>query len=252
MSDRRIWEPSVRAVPYSVPAKGIVSPVKIAFLSDLHGEEFEDALEFTQGFEPHLVIFGGDAIDERIPWRVGLEALEAFSRLFPTYYVPGNHEVETRRYDLVKAAAKATGVKMLDGKKVRITLGETRLLLCGVEDPLCGERIHEKQLKKAAEAAKEFEGCSILITHRPERVKEYRGTGFDLVLTGHAHGGQWRFPFLPDGFLAPDVGLMPKYTGGLYDLDGTTLLVSRGLAVRNTRVPRIGNPPEVCLITLVP
>lgn len=250
MSDRRIWEPSVRAVPYSIPAKGIAAPVRLAFLSDLHGEEFEDCLEIVKGFDPHLVVFGGDAIDERIPWKVGLEALKTFSEAFPTYYVPGNHEVKTRKYDLVKRAAAATGVKMLDGKKASVTAGESKVLLCGVEDPLCGEKAHASQLKKAAEAAEAFDGCSILITHRPERVHEYRGTAFDLVLTGHAHGGQWRFPFLQDGFLAPDVGLFPKYTGGLYDLDGTTLLVSRGLAVRNTHVPRIGNPPEVCLVTL--
>ncbi len=255
MSDRRIWEPSVRAVPYSVPAESIISPIKIAFLSDLHGEDYDECLDEVKKFAPHLVIFGGDTIDERIPWKAGLEALKTFTSLFPVYYVPGNHEVETMRYDLVKRAAKATGVKMLDGKKSILTIGGSRLLLCGVEDPLCGERIHETQLKKAAEAAEAaeaFHGCSILITHRPERVEEYQDTAFDLVLTGHAHGGQWRFPFLKDGFLAPDAGLFPKYTGGLYDLGGTNLLVSRGLAVRNTRVPRIGNPPELCLITLAP
>jgi predicted MPP superfamily phosphohydrolase len=252
MSNRHLWEPSVRAVPYSVPAKGIAIPVKIAFLSDLHGEDYEECLDIVKGFEPHLVIFGGDAIDERIPWKVGLEALQVFASLFPTYYVPGNHEVSTMRYDLVKRAAAATGVRMLDGKKATLAVEGNKLLLCGVEDPLCSEKVHEKQLKKAAEAAKMFESCSVLITHRPERVGEYQGTAFDLVLTGHAHGGQWRFPFLQNGFLAPDAGLFPKYTSGLYDLGGVTLLVSRGLAVRNTRVPRIGNPPEVSLITLVP
>lgn len=252
MSDRRIWEPSVRAVPYSVAAKGIHSPVKIAFLSDLHGEDYDECLDEVKKFAPHLVIFGGDAIDERIPWRVGLDALKTFSRLFPSYYVPGNHEVETNRYDLVKRAAKATGIHLLDGKKVLLNIAGNKLLLCGVEDPLCGEKAHAVQMKKAAQAAEGFGGCSILITHRPERVAEYRGTVFDLVLTGHAHGGQWRFPFLKDGFLAPDAGLLPKYTGGLYDLEGTILLVSRGIAVRNTCVPRIGNPPEVSMITLVP
>lgn len=252
MSDRRIWEPSVRAVPYSVPAEGITLPVKIAFLSDLHGEDWDECLDVVKEFDPHLVIFGGDTIDERIPWKVGLEALRSFSQLFHTYYVPGNHEVKTRRYDLVKRCARATGVRMLDGKKVTLTVEGNKILLCGVEDPLCGKKAHGSQLKKAAEAAEVFHGCSILITHRPERVAEYRGTAFDLVLTGHAHGGQWRFPFLKNGFLAPDVGLFPKYTGGLYELGDTTLLVSRGLAVRNTRVPRIGNPPEVSLITLIP
>ncbi len=251
MRNRHFWEPSVEAVPYSLPVKGISSPVKIAFLSDLHGEPYEKCLDLVRQFAPDLVLFGGDTFDERISWKGALEALTVFAKKFPTFYVPGNHEIKTGRYDLVKRAAKTTGAFLLAGENALFTVRGNTLLLCGVEDPLHQEEIHKKQLASACKAA-EREVCSLLITHRPERVEEYRGTPFDLVLTGHAHGGQWRFPFLEDGFLAPDVGFFPKYTGGVYHLDGTALLVSRGLAVKNTRVPRIGNPPELCLITLVP
>ncbi len=251
MRNRNFWEPSVEAVPYSLPAKGLASPVKLAFLSDLHGEGHEECLALTREFAPDLVIFGGDTFDERISLKGGLKALEAFQKEFRTFYVPGNHEIKTGRYDLVKRAARATGARLLAGENALVVIGENQLLLCGVEDPLHQEEVYKEQLLNACEAARP-DRCALLITHRPERAKDYAGLPFDLVLTGHAHGGQWRFSFLKDGFLAPDVGLLPKYTGGIYDLAGTKMLVSRGLAVKNTHVPRIGNPPELCLVTLVP
>lgn len=251
MNSKRFWEPSVAAVPYSLPVGGLVSPVKLAFLSDLHGEGYEECLALVREFAPDLVIFGGDTFDERVSLRGGLEALKAFQGEFRTFYVPGNHEIKTGRYDLVKRAARATGARVLAGVNALVVIGENQLLICGVEDPLHQEEVYKEQLLNACEAVRPGR-CALLVTHRPERAKDYAGLPFDLVLTGHAHGGQWRFTFLKDGFLAPDVGLFPKYTGGLYDLEGTKLLVSRGLAVKNTRVPRIGNPPELCLVTLVP
>ena len=251
MSRLQIWEPSVEAVPYSLPAEGLVTPVKVAFLSDLHGEEYSACLAMVREFSPDLVIFGGDTFDERVSLKGGLEALRAFQKEFRTFYIPGNHEIKTGRYDLVKRAARATGVRVLAGENALVVIGDNQLLICGVEDPLHQEEVYRAQLLQACQAVRPGR-CALLVTHRPERAKDYAGLPFDLVLTGHAHGGQWRFPFLKDGFLAPDVGFLPKYTGGVYDLEGTKLLVSRGLATKNTRVPRIGNPPELCLITLVP
>ena len=74
--------------------------------------------------------------------------------------------------------------------------------------------------------------------------------GYDLILCGHAHGGQWRLPGLPGGLLAPDEGLFPKYSGGRYDMGGTVLIVSRGLARESTRVPRLYNPPELVIVEI--
>ena len=91
-----------------------------------------------------------------------------------------------------------------------------------------------------------------MLAHRPERIKDYLAYGFDLILSGHAHGGQWRIPGLLNGLLAPNQGLFPQYAGGRYDWEGTVFLVSRGLARESTRVPRIFNPPELVAVDLVP
>ena len=78
------------------------------------------------------------------------------------------------------------------------------------------------------------------------------GRGFELVLAGHAHGGQWRLPGLLNGLFAPDQGLFPTYAGGRYALGDTTLLVSRGLARESTRLPRFYNRPELVMVELRP
>ena len=75
---------------------------------------------------------------------------------------------------------------------------------------------------------------------------------FDLILSGHAHGGQWRIPRILNGFLAPNQGFFPKYAGGKYDFNHTTFIVSRGLAKESTRIPRIFNPPELVIVDILP
>ena len=114
-----------------------------------------------------------------------------------------------------------------------------------------GETRWREQLE-AVTAALDGEHCSILMTHRPERTEDYAGRGFELVLAGHAHGGQWRLPGLLNGLFAPDQGLFPTYAGGRYALGDTTLLVSRGLARESTRLPRFYNRPELVMVELRP
>lgn len=92
---------------------------------------------------------------------------------------------------------------------------------------------------------------TVLLAHRPERIDKYAATGdFDLVVSGHAHGGQVRIPGLINGLFAPNQGFFPKYAGGQYEVDGTTLVVSRGLARESTRIPRVFNRPELVLVEI--
>ena len=81
-----------------------------------------------------------------------------------------------------------------------------------------------------------------------ENMKRYQKYDFDLVLSGHAHGGQWRIPGILNGLYVPNQGLFPKYAGGRYDYEGGTMIVSRGLARESTPIPRIFNRPEVVIV----
>ena len=95
------------------------------------------------------------------------------------------------------------------------------------------------------------ESFNLLLIHAPDNFEDYARLGFDLVLCGHTHGGQWRIPGLLNGIYAPGQGLFPKYAGGLYEKDGTTMIVSRGLAKESTYIPRIFNRPELVIIDIV-
>ena len=93
----------------------------------------------------------------------------------------------------------------------------------------------------------------MLLCHFPEDIDYYRSFGkFDLILSGHAHGGQWRLPFSQNGLFSPGEGLFPKYSGGRFDFDDCTMIVSRGLARIKTVIPRIFNNPELVVIDLLP
>jgi len=93
---------------------------------------------------------------------------------------------------------------------------------------------------------KEF---TVVLAHEPQYLARYASSGVDLVLSGHAHGGQFRLPFV-GGIVAPDQGFLPEYTAGEYYMDGTEMIVSRGLG--NSVIPvRLFNYPEIVCVELV-
>ena len=93
---------------------------------------------------------------------------------------------------------------------------------------------------------------TLLVSHRPERIEDYAKYPFDLVLAGHAHGGQWCLPFLINGVYAPNQGVFPKYAGGMYARGDMHMIVSRGLARESTRIPRFYNRPELVVVDILP
>ena len=101
-------------------------------------------------------------------------------------------------------------------------------------------------------AFRELDGISlykILIAHRPENIETYKKYSFDLVLSGHTHGGQIRIPGIVNGLYAPNQGIFPKYAGGFYIHGHLTHIISRGLS-KKFMLPRPGNPPELVIITI--
>lgn len=242
---------------YMVESGKLTGPVRLVLLTDLHGCDYGqdqgELLDMVEAQNPDLVLLGGDIVDDeaRMPEERSLATVEALAERWPVYYVTGNHEFWTGRVDAIREEISRRGAVVLAGECVQVTAAGQTLQLCGIDDPNVGERAWQRQLEDVT-AALEEDRFSILLTHRPERVEDYTGRGFDLALAGHAHGGQWRLPGLINGLLAPNQGLFPPYAGGSYDLEETTLLVSRGLARESTRVPRFFNPPEVVVVELVP
>ena len=243
---------------YTVESGKVTAPVRLAVLTDLHacdyGEGQRELLDAVAAQAPDLVLLVGDIVDDepRMPEARALETVAALAEVWPVYYVTGNHEFWSGRPEEIKAEIRAAGAVVLEGQALPVTAAGQTLLIAGVDDPAAGEEEWRAQLEAASTAA-DGAAFSVLLSHRPERAEDYAGLGFDLVLSGHAHGGQWRIPGLINGLLAPNQGLFPKYAGGMYDLGGgTAMIVSRGLARESTRVPRLYNPPELVIVDVTP
>ena len=241
---------------YTVESAKVSQSVRLVLLTDLHscdyGEGQRELLDMVEEQHPDLVLLGGDILDDdpALPEENAWTVIETLGRAYPTFYVTGNHEFWSGRAEEIKTRIADSGVTVLEGTCSTVVFHGQPIHICGIDDPAVGTDRWQSQLSRAAGGA--GEGFSVLLTHRPERTSAYEGLGFDLILAGHAHGGQWRIPFLLNGLLAPNQGFFPAFAGGRYELGESTLIVSRGLARESTRVPRIFNPPEVVVIDVVP
>ena len=240
-------------VTYKIDSDQIDHPVIVALVSDFHscdyGEGQEEIVNALTLVDPDVVLLTGDIVDDHLGWENAEELLGIIASTYPCYYVSGNHEFWSGNIGGIKRMIESYGVTILSGDEAIITMGTDRLQLLGVDDPDVGEGQWQRQIRAVNESVEE-DFYTILLSHRPERVETYSKMSVDLIVAGHAHGGQWRIPGLLNGLLAPDQGLFPKYAGGLYDLESNKMLVSRGLARETTRVPRLFNPPELVVVTI--
>ena len=243
---------------YTVEAPKLTAEVRLAVVTDFHSSDnADDVAAMVASCAPDAVLLVGDMFDDdtqnRPPERT-LSLMRQLSAQYPCYYVSGNHEAWTGEMDALYQQTADAGVTVLRMSSGVLTVRGQRIALCGVPDPyemvFSGAPDTEEQLRQAMENVDSAD-FTVLLAHRPELLAKYAQFPADLVVSGHAHGGQVRIPGVLNGLYAPNQGWFPKLAGGAYTQDGTTLIVSRGLAVR-TRLPRIFNRPEVVLVRCVP
>lgn len=221
---------------------------RIAQVSDLHnaafGAENETMLDCLAACRPDIIVITGDLVDSRnTDIAVALNFAERAVEIAPCYYVSGNHESRIRQWPDLRQGLLDTGVVVLEDEAVLLEREGQSLTLIGVQDPAFGG-----DLAGALERLTAGEGYTILLSHRPELFDLYVDAGADLVFSGHAHGGQFRLPFV-GGLVAPNQGFFPEYDSGLYPDGSTAMLVSRGLG--NSIIPlRLNNRPEILLTVL--
>ena len=238
---------------YEITTEKISSALRVVVVTDLHscyyGENQEDLLGRINELKPDLILLGGDIVDDVLPRKNSLIFLEAIGKVYPCFYVSGNHELRSGKLDEIKTIIRNFNIAVLEGDTKRIVLKEQTIQICGIDDFEIGESIHKLQLEQINQE-RDRSIYTILIDHRPEHISKYINDEFDLIVSGHAHGGQWRLPGLLNGLYAPNQGLFPKYAGGLYSYDKTLHVVSRGLAKESTRIPRLFNPPELVVVDI--
>ena len=235
---------------YRIETEKVTESIRILVVSDLHscayGENQRELLDAVAVEAPDLVLLAGDIVDDVLPEENAWTVLEALAERWPCCYVTGNHEWWSGGAERICREIEALGIHVLRGESTEISVKGNTLTVYGIDDPDSGE----DQLSRLPEVT--GEGYTILLAHRPERIESYLSYPFDLIVSGHAHGGQWRLPGLVNGLYAPNQGLFPAYAGGRYDFGAQVFLVSRGLARESTRVPRLFNPPELVVADIVP
>ena len=231
---------------------------RIAQVSDLHNAEFgegnEKLIELLSQTDPDMIVITGDLIDSRhTDIEIALEFARQAMKLAPVYYVSGNHEARVHEYEDLKMGLAEAGVVILENQKVEITREGESISILGIDDPsfqedyLFGDAASVTS-SALSELQNESDGYTILLAHRPELFETYVDSGVDLVFSGHAHGGQFRLPFV-GGLVAPNQGFFPEYDAGLFSEGSTTMIVSRG--VGNSIIPiRFNNRQEIILVTL--
>ena len=209
------------------------APVRLLVISDLHDDAYDDFLPLLP--QADVLLMPGDlsvAYWQRYDRSIAF--LQEAVKIIPTYVGVGNHEMRLNDFDLYARRVRDTGAQLLCNTYQR--LGD--LVIGGWYRP---RQYGQADMLPAFLAE---DGCHILLCHRPEDYMDaLRDKEIDLVLAGHAHGGQWRI--FNRGVYASGQGIFPKYTKGIVE----NMIISTGVSNR-VPVPRWNNPCEIVRILL--
>lgn len=258
-ANARVWNARVEIRDEKIPAAfdGFV----LCQVSDVHnearGEGNAALLRALREAAPDLICITGDFLDSRrTDLDFALELAGQLAEIAPAVYVTGNHEARLKDLSALEVGLAARGVRVLRDDWTPLARGGEEIALLGLDDPgfaagedwTLAEGLDQTQARLSALLAQAGDRFSLVLSHRPELLPAYADAGADLVLSGHAHGGQVRLPGI-GGLFAPGQGILPRLTSGVYARGETRLVVSRGLG--NSAFPlRVFNPPEIVTVTL--
>lgn len=250
---------------YSIESDRVKNDIKIAVISDLHGRDFGNdnniIVNKISKEKPDLIAVIGDMIDEYTENdEAVLNTLKPLPEIAPTYYSIGNHDYLYSDYDNYIKTLESSGVVILNDETTKLTVGENKLTLLGLSNYSFGE-VENPMYTELMKELCENDDLRIMLCHYPEFTPWFFGqdlyyeSDFELMLSGHTHGGLVRLPFF-GGLYAPNQGLFPEYSKGLYYIDKENknpyhMLVTGGLGP-DTRFIRINNFPEISFITVKP
>ncbi|MBE6606959.1 MAG: metallophosphoesterase [Ruminococcaceae bacterium] len=263
----------LKTVCYEIESDKVENRVRIALVTDLHsckyGKDQKKLIKALEKQNPDIVLLGGDIFDDELADDNTEKFISAIAGKYPCYYVTGNHEFMCSDESFLKKMnfLEEKGVTILKGSAETIEINGEKINICGIDDPTLRnvEGYNYTADSRTVDGKGDYDwfgtldsldeiaqngNYTLLLSHRPEQFEKYATYDFDLVLCGHAHGGQWRIPLLLNGLYAPNQGLFPDYAGGKYDSGSMSMIVSRGLAIECTFLPRIFNRPELVIIDI--
>lgn len=235
---------------YHFQSEKIKKKITLLHLSDLHSQ-IDDRTKKCLNEDVDYIIISGDLIDKNRKAALFLDTLKQLEGNKNIIFVSGNHEYRNQdlSFEKIKALLIKQGCHVLDNE----CLSENGLNIIGISDYFQFENDELNQeyhlIKLVCNNIKFDNAFNLAIIHRPQLYYAFEDYPIDLLLSGHAHGGQWRIPFFINGLFAPQQGIFPKRAGGLYPLKHGTQIVSRGLA-RYIWLPRFFNRPEIIRIVI--
>ena len=256
---------------YALSTEKFNGCIKLAVVSDLHSRAYEKVMDALISIDPDVILLPGDIVEIAADYmddrnQSGLRFLEKAAKIAPCFYCYGNHEIyfSHAKGNLTKSPDPILSEKYLSlilsygvhiindifetitltdkkGNEISINIGG---LVCGRDmDPALNAPVPDLDFLRLYSNT---EGYKILLCHYPHYFEKYlKDTSIDLVLSGHAHGGQWRIFGM--GAYAPHQGIFPKYTSGLHS---GRHIISRGAANNVHPIPRFFNPCEILEITI--
>jgi len=227
------------------------SGFNVCHLTDLHSREFDKGnaslLSLIAESRPDAIAVTGDMVDRLNPDEsVFLKLCEGLSRIAPTYFVTGNHEIDGLHGLGIVGDVARRGVNCMDNRSVTLERNGQSIRIAGVGE----HKFYGNAGLKAALQGVSEDDFTLLLSHHPEQMDAFTQKKVDLVLAGHTHGGQIRLPFM-GAIFAPTQGMFPRYISGLYQEDRTAMYISRGLGSSTFPIRR-DCPPEMAFLTLEP
>ena len=244
---------------YAVSSKKIPSDFdnfRISLFADIHCDTTAGLTEAVISEAPDIICIPGDMTHDNVSYAPFVHLLSRLVKIAPVYLCSGNHDVWRSDYNEFVSVCKETGAIFLSNESTYISREASKIRITGIEDPFArSSEMIETNLSNSLNNLSPDDCFSLLLFHRANLFDRLTNKGFDLILSGHMHGGHVRFPGV-GGFACPKSNLIsktgiffPKYTGGEYVKGDTKMIVTRGIG-NPTIVPRLFNRPELCTIVL--
>lgn len=229
---------------------------KILQISDYHCDMIPGLISEIQNENPDIIVSTGDLADDKGSYLPAIRLCEHLADIAPVYAVTGNHDLWRNDYEKFERELSLTGVITLHNERITLKRGGGEIFLAGIDDPFSknSSKIAEN-LQNSLSGFPRCSGYSILLFHRANLFEQLKFQGFDLILAGHMHGGQFRLPS-GRGVVSPKSSWLskapiffPKYVAGHYRSPHTDMIVNRGIG-NPMFIPRLFNRPEITVITL--
>lgn len=229
---------------------------RILQFSDLHADSIPGLVDEIRNEAPDIIVSTGDLVHDRGSYAQGVRICKRLMEIAPVYAVTGNHDLWRADYSEFERELTDIGVRTLHNERVELTKGGAKIGLAGIDDPFSRDNARIKQtIKQSLKQIPKYEGYDILLFHRANLLDLLKNHGFNLILSGHMHGGQFRLPVGGQGVISPKSSwngsklFFPKYFAGHYNSKKTQMIVNRGVG-NPMIIPRLFNRPELTVVTL--